>query len=46
MSSIEELINYVINFTPEQLEKFLTDPLTQSILQAGEVVEPYPLEAS
>ena len=46
MSSIEELVNYLIKFTPEQLEKFLKDPLTQSILQVGEVVEPCPLEAS
>lgn len=46
MSSIDELIKLLSNFTPEQLERFLKDPLTQSILQAGEEVEPYPPAAS
>lgn len=46
MSSIEELVSRLNNFTPEQLERFLQDPLTQSILQAEEEVEPCPLAAS
>lgn len=33
MAAIDELINYLIDFTPEQLEKFLTDKVTLSILQ-------------
>lgn len=46
MSSLEELVTILSNFTSEQLERFLQDPLTRSILQAGEEVEPYPPAAS
>jgi len=46
MSSIEELVNLLSNFTPEQLERFLQDPLTRSILQAEAEVEPSSLAAS
>ena len=46
MSSIEELVNVLNSFTKEQLERFLQDPLTQSILQAEEEVESFPLAAS
>lgn len=33
MSAIEELVNYIKNFTPEQLEQFLNHEITLSILQ-------------
>ena len=46
MSAINELIEHLINFTPEQLEKFVQNPLTQSFLQAEEVTESFPLEES
>lgn len=46
MSAINELIERLINFTPEQLEKFIQDPITRSFLQAEEVAEPFPLEES
>ena len=36
MKPIDELINILINFTPEQLAKFLKDPVTVSILQPEE----------
>lgn len=39
MKPIEELINYLINFTPEQLDQFLSDPITVSILQPEEASE-------
>ena len=40
MSAIEELMTYIVNFTPEQLERFMTHEITLSILQAGEASEP------
>lgn len=46
MTAANELINKITNFTPEQLEKFLSNPITQSILQPEEEVEPFPLKAS
>ena len=46
MSAFNELTHLLNSFTPEQLEKFLKDPLTQSILQAEEAIAPYPPEAS
>ena len=46
MSAINELIEYLVSFTPEQLERFIKDPLTQSFLQAEEVAEPFPPEES
>ena len=33
MKAIDELINILISFTPEQLEQFLNDPVTVSILR-------------
>ena len=36
MSAIEELIDYIVHFTPEQLERFLTHETTLSILRPGE----------
>ena len=42
MSALEELINIIIEFTPEQLEAFLRHPLTVEILQAGATAEPSP----
>lgn len=44
MSAIEELVNYIVNFTPDQLEKFLNHEITLSILQPGEASESYPPE--
>ena len=35
MSAKEELVNYIINFTPDQLERFLNNQITLSILQPG-----------
>jgi hypothetical protein len=46
MNAYIELINLLTSFTPEQLEKFLKNPLTQSILQAEEAAVACPLEAS
>jgi hypothetical protein len=46
MSSIETLVNILSNFTSEQLERFLEDPLTRSILQPEAEAEPSPLAAS
>ena len=40
MNSIDKLINIVINFTPEQLERFLSDPVTLSVLRPEVEVEP------
>ena len=36
MNSIDKLINIIVNFTPEQLERFLSDPVTLSVLRPGE----------
>ena len=44
MSAINELIKILINFTPEQLEQFLSHELTSSILQAARAQESYPAE--
>ena len=33
MSALDELIDCLINFTPEQLEQFLNHEITLSILQ-------------
>lgn len=35
MKSIDELVNILLNFSPEQLEQFLNDPFTVSILRPG-----------
>ena len=44
MSALDELLKYILNFTPEQLDKFLLNRVTQSILQLGEATESCPLE--
>ena len=41
MKAIDELINILISFTPEQLEQFLNDPVTVSILRPEEASESY-----
>lgn len=33
MTALEELVDILTNFTPEQLDKFLNDPITVSIVQ-------------
>lgn len=43
MSALNELIEILINFTPEQLEQFLKHEVTSSILQAARAQESYPL---
>ena len=44
MSAKEELVNYIINFTQDQLERFLNNEITLSILQPGEASRSYPQE--
>jgi hypothetical protein len=39
MTAVEELVELIRNFTPEQLKQFLNDPLTLSILQPVAEVE-------
>ena len=46
MKAIDELVNLLVNFTPEQLKQFLNDPVTVSILRPEEASEPYRQEAS
>ena len=46
MSAIEELLNYIVNFTPEQLERFLNHETTLSILQPEEEARSYLQEVS
>lgn len=46
MKAIDELVNIILNFTPEQLTKFLNDPVTVSILRPEEVPESYRQEVS
>ena len=41
MNAIDELVNILVSFTPEQLNKFLSDPTTVSILRPEEASEPY-----
>ena len=33
MKAVDELVNIILNFTPEQLKQFLNDPVTLSILR-------------
>ena len=40
MSAIEELINLIEAFTPEQLNAFLNHEITLSILRPGEASAP------
>lgn len=37
---LEELIDLLIHFTPEQMEQFLNDPITVSILRPEAASEP------
>lgn len=46
MTAIEELVNILVSFTPEQLEMFLRDPVTESILQPVKASVPCHQEAS
>lgn len=46
MSALAELTSIIANFTPEQLEKFLNNQITQSILQLEEAIEFSPPAAS
>lgn len=46
MSAVDKLISYIVNFTPEQLEEFLNNKITLSILQPEEESEPCQREAS
>ena len=39
MSAVDKLVNIILNFTPEQLNQFLSDPVTVSILQPEEEAE-------
>ena len=39
MNAIDELIKYLAEFTPDQLEKFLLDKVTLSILQPEAATE-------
>ena len=39
MKAVDELVNILLSFTPEQLTKFLNDPVTASILRPEEAVE-------
>ena len=40
MSAVDKLVNIILNFTPEQLNQFLNDPVTVSVLQPGEGAGP------
>ena len=39
MTAFNELVNILIEFTPEQLKRFLSDPVTVSILRPEEASE-------
>lgn len=39
MTALEELVNILVDFTPEQLEKFLSNPVTELILQPARASE-------
>ena len=39
MTALEELVNRLLDFTPEQLKQFLNDPITELILQPEEATE-------
>lgn len=40
MSAVDKLVNILLNFTPEQLNQFLNDPVTLSVLQLEGEAEP------
>ena len=42
MKALDELVNILLNFTPEQLNQFLNHPVTVSILRPEEASESYP----
>ncbi len=39
MKAFDELVNLLLNYTPEQLKQFLNDPITVSILRPEEASE-------
>ena len=39
MKAIDELVNIILDFTPEQLMQFLNDPVTVSLLRPEEAPE-------
>ena len=39
MNAVDELVNILLNFTPEQLNQFLNNPITVSILRPEEASE-------
>ena len=41
MTATEELINYIIGFTQDQLERFLNNETTLLILRPAEASAPY-----
>jgi len=45
MSAVDELVKILLEFTPEQLNQFLCNPITLSILRPEEASEPCPQEA-
>ncbi len=46
MSAIDQLVKLLLDFTPEQLNQFLNDPVTVSILRPEEASESYLPEVS
>ena len=46
MKAVDELVNILLDFTPEQLQQFLNDPITLSTLRPGEEAESYLPEVS
>ena len=46
MKAIDELVNLLLDFTPEQLNQFLNHPVTVSILRPEEAPESYHQEVS
>ena len=46
MKPVDELVNILLDFTPEQLQQFLNDPTTLLILRPGEEAESYLPEVS
>ena len=46
MNAVDELINILLDFTPEQLKQFLDDPVTLSILRPEGEPEPCLQEVS
>ena len=39
MSAVDKLVSILLNFTPEQLQQFLDDSITRSVLQLEEEAE-------